>query len=203
MSLSALIASKSHFQAIEAYLDDLPSAQRLQEVDALSRRSQRTLYQLVEEAPPLTLDFFVPSDVGVLKEVIHHGKNTLPLLPKLRRFQKRFCRPIHEKGALYGYNESPSRPLIGPGYFLAVSTEGNSEWQQRGNIVIDYFQVPTGEIPHFWPQVKPNSAGLQKFVYNKTRDFMRRVSKHVSIGAAYKGDKALGAWFVLCREDPS
>jgi hypothetical protein len=38
------------------------------------------------------------------------------------------------------------------------------------------------------------------FVYNNTRDFMRRVSQHVSIGTAYKGDKALGAWFVLCRE---
>ena len=30
---------------------------------------------------------------------------------------------------------------------------------------------------------------------------MRRVSQHVSIGAAYKGEKPLDHYFTLCRED--
>ena len=56
-----------------------------------------------------------------------------------------------------------------------------------------------------WPApaiIKPNSSGLQVLVYHKTRDYMRRVSSHVSIGAAYKGesDKEMGAYFVLCRD---
>ena len=33
-----------------------------------------------------------------------------------------------------------------------------------------------------------------------TRDFMRRVSAHVSIGKAYKDEKPMPAYFALCRE---
>jgi hypothetical protein len=39
------------------------------------------------------------------------------------------------------------------------------------------------------------------FVYNKTRDFMRRVSSHVTIGRAWKKESMLPAFFVLCRRD--
>jgi hypothetical protein len=46
----------------------------------------------------------------------------------------------------------------------------------------------------------PNSRGLQRFVYHRTRDFMRRVSRHVTIGAAYKGESPLDHYFVLVRE---
>ena len=49
--------------------------------------------------------------------------------------------------------------------------------------------------------MRPNSEGLQRFIYMGTRDFMRRVSEHVSIGAAYKGEKPLDHYFTLCRED--
>jgi hypothetical protein len=30
---------------------------------------------------------------------------------------------------------------------------------------------------------------------------MRRVSAHVTVGAAYKGEKSLDHYFMLCRED--
>ena len=95
------------------------------------------------------------------------------------------------------------RPIvntIGPGYFVAIPTEGHEGWPSRGAVVVDYFQVPDGPVVDGWPKVKPNSSGLQMFVYNKTRDFMRRVSSHVSIGAAYKVEKALDHYFVLCRQ---
>ena len=52
-----------------------------------------------------------------------------------------------------------------------------------------------------WPRVRSNREGLQRLVYYGTRDFMRRVSQHVSIGAAYKGEKPLDHYFTLCRED--
>ena len=90
--------------------------------------------------------------------------------------------------------------LIGPGFFVGVPTDGNSDWEQRGAIVIDYFQTPDGEVADGWPKVVPNSKGLQRFVYYQTRDFMRRVSEHVSVGAAYKVEKPLGHFFMLCRE---
>jgi len=54
--------------------------------------------------------------------------------------------------------------------------------------------------------VVPNSWGLQRLVYYRTRDFMRGVSKHVSIGRAAtedrKGDRWLDFWFTLVREEP-
>jgi hypothetical protein len=68
-------------------------------------------------------------------------------------------------------------------------------------VVIDYWQVPDTAVVDGWPRVVPNNHGLQVLVYNKTRDFMRRVSAHLSIGAAYKGEKALDHYFVLVRHE--
>ena len=38
-------------------------------------------------------------------------------------------------------------------------------------------------------------------MYHHTRDYMRRVSSHVTVGAAYKGETSLDHYFMLCRED--
>ncbi|HVK62829.1 MAG TPA: hypothetical protein VM694_00050, partial [Polyangium sp.] len=101
---------------------------------------------------------------------------------------------------LFGYNQSPFLGTVGPGFFVAVPTKGRPEWEARGQIVIDYFQVPDGPVAAGWPKVIPNSKGLQILVYNGTRDYMRKVSTQVSIGAAYKGEKALDHYFILCRD---
>jgi hypothetical protein len=45
----------------------------------------------------------------------------------------------------------------------------------------------------------PNSHGLQRFVYHQTRDYLRRVCATVAIGAAFKRDRPLDHYFVLCR----
>ena len=50
-------------------------------------------------------------------------------------------------------------------------------------------------------RVVPNDWRLQRFVYHQTRDFMRRVSRHVSIGAAFTRERPLDHYFVLCRRD--
>ena len=67
---------------------------------------------------------------------------------------------------------------------------------------LDYLRVPP-ERPEHWPAILPNSARLSRFVYNGTRDILRGVSKHVTIGQAMKGGKPMSAWFVLCRDDES
>ncbi len=64
--------------------------------------------------------------------------------------------------------------MIGPGSFVGVSTAPNPAWAERGAVVIDYFQVPDGPVATGWPPVVPNTKGLQRFAYNKTRDFMRK-----------------------------
>jgi hypothetical protein len=185
---------------LAAYLDDLSPEQRLAETRSLSRNDQRTLYRRAASAAPVSLDDFVPAGVSPLAQVIHDGRNTLPLPGGLRLFQKRFCRPEGGGERLFGYNQSPFLRTIGPGFFVAVPTKGRPAWEERGAVVIDYFQVPDGAVCPSWPKVVPNTRGLQYFVYHRTRDFMRRVSTHVTIGAAFRGEHALDHYFVLCRE---
>ena len=188
--------------AVAAYLDGLGGEQRLAETRTLDRSDQRRLYQKAASAAPLTLDDFVPAGVPPRTEVIHDGRNTLPLPSSLKLFQKRFARAPDAAGGarLFGYNQSPFLRTIGPGFFVAVPTAGRPAWEARGAIVVDYFQTPDGPVPAGWPEVVPSSKGLSRFVYHRTRDFLRRVSTHVTIGAAYKVEKALDHYFVLCRQ---
>ena len=74
------------------------------------------------------------------------------------------------------------------------------EAQARGAIVVDYFEVPDGAVPAGWPPIVDNAWRLQRLVYHHTRDFLRRVSAHVAIGAAYKDERPLDHYFVLCRQ---
>ncbi len=189
--------------AISAYLDGLAPEGRLAETRTLSRRDQRRLYQRAAGARPLSIEDFVGASVGPRVEVIHHGRNTLPLPAPLKLFQKRMCKPEIGQRRLFGYNQCPFTRPIGPGFFVLVPTAGKSAWEARGAIVVDYYQVPDGPVAAGWPEVVPNTKGLQRFVYHHTRDFMRRVSAHVTVGAAYKGEKSLDHYFMLCREDPS
>jgi hypothetical protein len=186
--------------AIGAHLDALDADARWREVGALDRDRQRALYDKAAHARAIDFAHFV-GEAAPRTEVIHEGLNTLPLPPALRRFQKRFCRPdTGGDDRLFGYNEGPTRKLVGPGYFVAIPTTGRPQWSARGAIVVDYFQVPDGgEVVSTWPRVVDNHWRLQRFVYQGTRDFMRRVSKHVSVGAAFKGEKPLDHYFVLVR----
>ncbi|MCA9677918.1 MAG: hypothetical protein KC464_23035 [Myxococcales bacterium] len=199
--LAALIDHPSAtIDEIAAYLDGLDDDRRGAEALALDRDHQRALYEKAAHAAPIDLTHFADG-AGARVEVIHDGLNTLPMPAPLRRFQKRFCRPEGDPSRLFGYNEGPTRGLVGPGYFVAVSTQGRPSWQARGAIVVDYFQVPDGPVVDGWPKVVPNDWRLQRFVYHQTRDFMRKVSTHVSIGAAYKRERPLDHYFVLCRQE--
>lgn len=200
MKLAALVAAPfGNHRAIAEYLDGLDHWSRVAETRSLGRGPQRRLWEKAADCAPLTLDDFVPASVGPLVEVIHEGRNTLPLPGPLRHFQKRFCRPADADDCVYGYNEGSTRPLIGPGFFVTVPTEPNPAWHTRGAIVVDYYQVPSGPVVKGWPKVVPNQKGLQVLVYNGTRDFMRKVSDHVTIGAAYKGENPLDHYFTLVR----
>ena len=185
---------------IAQWLDRATPDERIAATRALDRGDQRALYRKAKESPPITLADFVPPDRMPLEPVRHFGRNTLPTPGNLRLFEKRFCRPEDGGARLFGFNESPFRGLIGPGYFVAVMTDSNPDWAERGGVVVDYFQVPGGPVATGWPPVVPNTQGLQRFVYHRTRDFMRKVSAQVSIGAAYKVEKSLDHYFVLVRE---
>ncbi|MBI5608506.1 MAG: hypothetical protein HY902_06455 [Deltaproteobacteria bacterium] len=183
---------------LAAYLDGLSADERLAQCRALGRAQQRQLFQLA--SPAIGVDDLVPASIPAQTAVVQEGTNTLPLPPPWQRFQKPMCRPADGSPRLFGYNEGSTRPLIGPGYFVAYGTDDRPEWAERGGVVVDYYQVPDGPVAPGWPKVVPNSRGLQMFVFQGTRDFMRKVSTFVTIGAAYKGEKALDHYFVLVRQ---
>jgi hypothetical protein len=181
---------------ISSSLDEMDAASRLWTVLSIKPAEQRTLWELFKDQAP-DADFFVPSGLDPLVEVIHHGKNTLPTH---NFFQKRFCRADDDSGDLYGYNHQSWSGITGPGYFVAHSSE--DEKDAPSAYVIDYTRIPPKKADS-WPKILPNEAKLGRFVYAGMKDYMRKVSEHVSIGRAHKGGKAMNAWFILCREDPA
>jgi hypothetical protein len=197
MELSHLVMDpNTDIAELAAFLDALDAAQRWTQLQQLGRDQQRRLY--VKASATIDLTQLV-GQAGPRVEVVHDGLNTLGVPAPLRRFQKRFYRPS-DQGAdeLFGYNEGPLRPVIGPGYFIAAPN-ANAGQRVLGGVVVDYYRVPDGPVLDGWPRVVPNHKGLQRFVYDQTRDFLRRVSNHVTVGAAFKHDKPLDHYFVLCR----
>ncbi len=167
---------------------------RLATLLTISPKEQRVLWDLFAEQPA-SADHFVPSGTDALKEVIHHGKNTLP---SHNFFQKRFCRADDDSGELWGYNHQSLGWLTGPGYYVAHSADAEKE--PPSSFVIDYTRIPPKK-PETWPAIIDNKSKLGRFVYFGMKDYMRKVSEHVSIGRAYKGGRPMNAWFVLIRED--
>lgn len=179
--------------ALAGALDGLNEPERIDAVAHLRRRELAALYEAAAGNPPLQLTDFVPAGIPPRTEVIHEGKNSLPLFT---RFQKRLCRPPGASSTeLWGYNEQANRLFTGPGYFVAHHNE-------RGELVIDYRTVPEArpeDLPPGWPTIIPNSARLSRFIYNGTVDVMRRVSERVTIGRAQRQGKPMDAWFALVR----
>ena len=176
---------------IAAFLDGLGHDGRIEAMSALSGPGlQGRLYAAAEGAPRVTLTELVPPDIQPLREVIFHGKNSLPAFTL---FQKRFCRPPDRARGeeLWGYNHQALAWLTGPGYFVVH--------EEPVGAAIDYRQVPPQGCAG-WPPVKPNDRGFSRFVYRDMVDYLRRVSKHVLIGRATRHGKALDNYFVLCRE---
>ena len=195
MSLQNLILEGKSIHDISEWLNQQNAADRLLHIRSLNKKAQKRLYTLAIDSAPLGLDYFAPSDQQNT-EVIHEGKNSLPAFTL---FQKRFCR--RSDGSVVGYNHGSTMGIVGPGYFIAKETRGNKDWEDKGSVVIDYYEVPESKPIDSWPEVKGNGQGLQRLVYYKMHDFMRKVSDHVSIGVAYKGGSYSGNYFILCRQD--
>lgn len=197
VDLSQLITKDARIEDIAEHLDALSATERRSQALALDGGLQKRLYEAALTSPPVDLDFFVPATVPDQCEVIHYGRNSQPAF---RYFQKRWARPTGPKDQLFGYNEARVRPLIGPGYFVAHPTDADGS-DVRGAVVVDYFMTPNTPVPDGWPEIRANDRGLQRFIYNKTRDYMRRISQHVSLGIAYRMEKRVMGYFILCRGD--
>lgn len=197
MDLRAHIEGPGPIADIRSYLLNLNPAERWGQLLTLKKRHQRTLYLKAEGSDPMALADVVPGEAPAMASVVHSGKNSLMMF---RDFEKCFARD--ENGQIFGYNEGSLRSLIGPGYFLLRETHGDAEIE-RAALVVDYFDVPSGAVPGGWPEIKPNSSGLQYFVYHKTRDYLRAVCPGVCVGSAYKTwlgkERKLDTYFLLMR----
>jgi hypothetical protein len=175
-------------------LDRMDGKSRIQTTLSATKEDMATLWELVKDQP-VDADHFAPSGTGAMKEVIHHGKNSLPAFT---HFQKRFCRADDDSGDVYGYNHGSTEWLTGPGYFVAHTA---ADQDPPSDYLIDYTRIPPKK-PEGWPEIRSNEGGISALVYGRMKDYMRKVSTHVSIGKAYKEGKVVGAFFMLCRQDP-
>ena len=177
--------------ALAELLDDADHPQRVAAIRTFTGKQQANLWDACM-GHSTSLEDLVPPEHPAATEVIHVGRNSLPAF---RDFEKRFSRDEARDDAVYGYNEGATRPLIGPGYFVAHLDENRNE------IGVDYLMVPPdgANLPDDWPTVVPNERGLQRFVYAGMVDYLRRTSDHVLIGRAWRKGRVTSNYFVLCR----
>lgn len=189
--VSLVKADPIDINALAEALDAASHEERLAASRQFTPKIQSRLYEAAE-GRAVTLDYMVPTKEG-LKEVIHHGTNTLPAF---RQFQKRFCRPSEanaREGHAWGYNHNWYWWATAPGYYVSHQDADS------GQFIVSYLELPP-EKCDAWPPIWSNNAGLGFLVWRGMVDKLWRVSDHVTIGRAFKG-KPMPAWFTLVRED--
>jgi hypothetical protein len=183
-------------EAISKLFEEAPPVERVEILRAIDGRGQAKLWESAR-GRKVSIQEMVPRDTGPLTPVVFHGKNSLPAFS---HFQKCFCRPeATEADELWGYNYQPTRwlgRLTGPGYFVAYDSDS-----PVGSVAVDYRRVPTAR-PETWPEIHDNTYRLSRFIFNGMVDYLRRISEHLLIGRATRGDREMDNYFLLCREDP-
>ena len=192
---SLLSGGQCELEEVAREFDRLSPGDAVAAARSLSgRRLQRPLWTLAASAAAIRTEDLLPRDYEPMKPVRFFGKNSLPAFTQ---FEKICCRPPAGQGndRLWGFNETRVRGVVGPGYFVVHDTPGSA----AGGAAFDYTMLPERPADG-WPPIKPNDAGLSRFVYNGTIDYMRRVARDVFIGSATRGDKPMDSYFVLVRE---
>jgi hypothetical protein len=177
--------------AVGAAFDAAEPQERLDIVRSLGKNIQRKLFEACEGRGGLTMEAMVPVDAEPLTEVIHEGRNSLPMF---NFFQKRMCR-VPESERFAGYNQQSMMWATGPGYFVTRPAD-----DVEGEVDIDYGLLPDQKVES-WPEIVPQDVKLGRFVYKNMVDRLRRVSQHVTIGRAIIGGKETHNYFLLCRQD--
>jgi hypothetical protein len=175
-------------------LDAMSEKDRLAFVRALTKSDMLRLWNACE-GREVTAEDFVPRSLPLGTEVIHEGKNSLPLFSQ---FQKRFTLAEGRPGVVYGYNHTDLNwTTAGPGYFIGHIRPGETAFG------IDYYEVPptAAHLPPYWPRVRRNEIGLQRFIYSKMVDYMRKVSGTVTVGRAWMRGRRTSNFFVLARTE--
>jgi len=178
-------------------LDALREDQRVTFVRSLSKADMIRLWDACDGRVVAGTDY-VPAHVAARTEVIHKGKNSLPLFSE---FEKRFTRGDGDN-VVFGYNHtSLNWTTAGPGYFIGHVEANAKAVDQQGIFGLDYYEPPANAtlLPESWPTIRKNEIGIQCLIYAKMVDYMRKVSEGVTIGRAWKHGKRTSNYFVLAR----
>lgn len=178
---------------LEAELARAAEAERVDLVRSLTKADMVALWDAVVGRECVGEDF-VPAETPLGTEVVHAGKNSLPIFS---HFEKRFCAADGRPGVVYGYNHNWFNfTSAGPGYFV-----GRPHDDDRDEYGLNYYEMPPsqGAVPAGWPRVRRNELGLQFFIYARMIDYMRKIAPGVTIGRAWRQGRKTGNYFVLCR----
>ena len=205
--LLSMLNDAAAIDDIATYLDGLNHADRVAELRTLRGKPLGKLYDAAA-GRHTGLEFFVPADTPAGQPVLHHGTNSLPA-PVGGFFRKPMVRSMEDPGTLWGYNDNEGLVatipwITGPGYFAVRDTGSESpdgRTDHGGQLFINYYERPDSAPVSGWPDPKPPIGFTAGLVFGEMCDYMWRVSEHVSIGAAFKRGKVVGAWFSLVRED--
>lgn len=195
MDVTVLLEPKIDLPRLAEILDGLGHEGRYHAIRTWTKHHHEAIFEAAKGFRALELADLVPDGYGPLEEVIHDGHNTLPAFT---RFQKRFVKLEGEDAPVGGYNHQSMMGVTGPGYFVATKGEGEHE----GELVIDYTRIPRTK-PAAWPEIRGNDSGLGALVNGGMIDYVRGISTHVSIGAAYKNGEHRKQWFAMVRRDPT
>lgn len=195
MDVTVFLEPKVDLERLSGALDGLGHEGRLHAVGTWTKKHQRAIFEAAKGYLPIDLDDLVPPAVAELSEVRFPGFNTLPLFS---RFEKRFCKTGDPEAPVAGYNPHSQEVFIGPGYFVVDKGTGEHE----GELLIDYRKVPKTK-PARWPDIQPNRGLIPGIVFGDQVDYLRKLSTHVYIGAAFKGGKDRNSLFACVRMDPA
>lgn len=196
MDVSVLLEPTIDMKRLAEVLDGLGHEGRVHATYGWNKKTLARLWEAAKGVHPVDLDYFVPSSIGALTEVVHVGHNSLPMFT---HFEKHFCKLEDGATSLAGWNHQSMERFNGPGYFTTTKGEGEHE----GEVVFDYRKVPAKK-PDAWPKIIANDGGIAGLVNGGLVDYVRGISTHVSIGFATRnGDKALNQYFTLVRRDVS
>lgn len=195
MDVRTLLEPKLDLPRLSEILDGLGHDGRVHTLGTWEKHDYKALFEAAKGFKPIDLSFVVPDGVAPLTEVIHDGHNTLPLF---KHFQKRFARTEGGPYPVVGYNHQSMQAFTGPGYFCVSIGTGEHE----GELLLDHSVEATAKAPS-WPPIQKNEGGIGGIVSGGTIDYLRGLSSHVSIGAAYRDGKHRNHWFALVRRDPS
>lgn len=196
MDVSVLLEPTIDLKRLAEVLDGLGHEGRIHTTCTWNKAKQAAIFEAAKGFKAIDTEYLVPSSVGALVTVSHYGHNSLP--SPLSRFIKHMCRVEAGAEELAGYNEQSMAPLTGPGYF----TVHNGDGEHVGEAVIDYGRIPKSK-PDGWPEIVGNDGLISGIVNGGMIDYVRGISTHVAIGAAFKNGKTRNEFFTIVRKDVS